>query len=140
MIEMPESTAETAHTSSDTATEVSQRETLDAENLTTPAALSADSLTILGSPTMNLEENDKARTEASLLEDTPVLTELALEAVSVTSNSALSEAVMVKTARNVDTVEGETEAAASRLPLERTDVLEPAEGWIRSWVPLRDGQ
>jgi hypothetical protein len=93
---MPESLAETAHTSSDTATE---RETLDAENLTTPATLSADSLAILGSPLMNPEENDKARTEASF-EDTSVLTELALEAVSVTSNSTLSEAVMVKTARN----------------------------------------
>jgi hypothetical protein len=139
MIEMPESLAETGHTSSDTATEVSPREAFDAANLTTPAALSADSLAILGSPTMHPEENDKARTEA-LLEDAPVLTELAMEAVSVTSNSALSEAVMVKTARNGDTVEGETEAAASRLLLVRTDVLEPAEGWIRSWVPLRDGQ
>jgi hypothetical protein len=139
MTEMPESTAETAHTSSDTATEVSPRETLDAANLTTPATLSADSLAIFGSPLMNPEENDKARTEASF-EDTSVLTELAMEAVSVTSNSTLSEAVMVKTARNGDTVEGETEAAASRLLLVRTDVLEPAEGWIRSWVPLRDGQ
>ena len=140
MIEMPESTAETAHTSSDTATEVSPRETLDAANLTTPATLSADSLAIFGSPLMNPEENDKARTEASLSEDASVLTELAMEAVSVTSNSALSEAIMVKTARNGDTVEGKTEAAASGLLLVRTDVLEPAEGWIRSWVPLRDGQ
>ncbi len=92
---------ETAHTSSDTATEVSQRETFDVANMTTPANLSADSLAILGSPpTMNPEENYKARTEASLLEDASVLTELAMEAVSVTSNSTLSEAVMVKTARN----------------------------------------
>jgi hypothetical protein len=102
---MPESTAETAHTSSETATEVSPRESLHAANLTTATALSTDSLAILGPATTNPEENDKARTEASLLEDASVLTELAMEAVSVTSNSTLSEAVMVKTARNGDTGE-----------------------------------
>jgi high-affinity K+ transport system ATPase subunit B len=68
------------------------------------------------------------------------LTELAVEATSLSADTPEAEAVMIRAgADDVKDVSGNTEVAA-QVVLVRKDILEPAESWIRSWVPLREGR
>jgi hypothetical protein len=107
---------------------------------------------IMVEPVLSLDapaNNDNASTHAQMnctttndkIEETATtMTELATEAISALS-SLSEEPVMIRTTPDKDGVseEGVVETAADKVLVIRTDVLEPAESWIRAWVPLRSG-
>ena len=73
---------------------------------------------------------------------TTTMTELASEAIamlsSVVAEEEETEAVMIRTEdKDGQVVEGVVEMAARKVVVVRTDVLEPAESWIRAWMPIR---
>lgn len=103
-----------------------------------PPKIEKSSLDLADDPSVLLNQLEAAAQVDTAVKE--VLTELAVEATSLSADTPEAEAVMIRAgADDVKDVSGNTEVAA-QVVLVRKDILEPAESWIRSWVPLREGR
>ena len=89
-----------------------------------------------------LASADSVASTTNAKDMTTTMTELASEAIamlsSVVAEEEETEAVMIRTEdKDGQVVEGVVKMAARKVVVVRTDVLEPAESWIRAWMPIR---